>query len=156
MVNVFNKYIRESGELREQLLFMDNHTAHKTAENLLIMQELEIIPHWLAKDCTDVASPVDHHVGCHLKMLVRRKYEAALEDPANFTLWREYVNDNVKEQRLSEQRRRMLMVSWVSAAWSDMKAFHDFFLSAFTSTGCLIMLDGENRVKMRGIPGMDG
>ena len=48
------------------------------------------------------------------------------------------------------------MVSWVSAAWSEMKILSAFFLFAFASTGCLIALDGENRIKMRGIPGMEG
>ena len=67
ILNVFNKYIRESGDLDEQLLMLDNLGAHMTENNMDLMISLGIVPFYLAKNCTDVAAPVDHHVGCYLK-----------------------------------------------------------------------------------------
>ena len=154
LVNVFNKYIKESGDLREQLLCLDNLSAHKTPEVLELMTELSITPHWLPTYCTDVAAPVDHHVGALLKLFIRRKYEISLEDPDNFLLWRE--QDELESAHLSRSKRRMLMASWLDMAWDDMRVKSDFFLSAFTSTGCLIATNGANLIKMRGIPGMEG
>ena len=154
LLNVFDKYIKESGDLREQLLCLDNLSSHKTPEVLELMAQLKITPHWLPTHCTDVAAPVDHHVGALLKVFIRRKYETSLEDPDHFVLWRE--QDELESAHLSRSRRRMLMASWLDMAWDDMKVKSDFFLRAFRSTGCLICLDGSNRIKMRGIPGMEG
>jgi hypothetical protein len=153
LLNVFDKYIKESGDLREQLLCLDNHAPHKTPEILELMEELNITPHWLAPLCTDVAAPVDHHVGALLKVFIRNEYESSLEDPYNFVLWRE--QDDPETSHLSASRRRMLMGTWLDTAWGFLRTKSDFFLSSFLSTGCLICLDGSHRIKMRGIPGMN-
>ena len=151
LLNVFDKCIKESGDLREQLLCLDNLSSHKTPEILELMSELKITPHWLPTYCTDVAAPVDHHVGALLKNFIRQKYEKSLENPDNFLLWREQD----ERAHLSRSRRRMLMAEWLDMAWDELRVKSQIFVRAFTSTGCLICTDGSNLIKMRGIPGME-
>ena len=52
LLNVFDKYIKKSGDFREQLLCLDNLSSHKTPEVLELMIELKITPHWLLYWCS--------------------------------------------------------------------------------------------------------
>jgi len=144
--NVFYKYIRESGDLDDQLLFLDNYGAHKTSPSLQLMEELGIVPMFLAKNCTDVSAPVDHHVGALLKYKIKLHYEADLE--LNYNLWRGCGDEGVFSV-LSESARRMKMATWLDVAWVELRGRHSFFVKAFVSTGCLMGLRGENGIKMR-------
>ena len=149
LLNVFNKYVREGGELGEQLLMLDNLPAHKTERNRACMRSLGIVPFMLASNCTDVAAPIDHHVGNLLKRKVRAFYEKDLEN--NFDLWRGSENDSSPSEFLNAGARRKKMAKWLDSAWDELREKKTFFLRAFTSTGCLITLKGENGIKMRGL-----
>jgi len=151
LVNVFNKYVRASGDLREQLLCLDNFSAHRTPSVQELMKELDIVPHWLPAGCTDVAAPVDHHVGALLKLLVRSAYEESLEDPVNFAMWREHG----AQDSLSTAKRRMWICKWNDIAWGKMRTMELFLLKSFLSTGALMERNGNNFVRMRGIPQLD-
>ena len=151
LTEVFNPAVRETGELRDQLLCLDNLTAHDRSSSIELMKELGIQPFYLAAHCTDVAAPVDHHVGALLKLKIRELYEANLEVPGQFDLWR---GEGDIHSDLSTAHRRCLMATWLNGAWASMKHMQSFFLSAFTSTGCLMKKNGRNLVKMRGLPGL--
>ena len=157
LLNVFNKNIRESGELGEQLLFLDNLGSHMTESNIALMKELLIVPLFLALNCTDVAAPIDHHVGCYLKVKVKGWYELDLEQ--NYDLWRGGVDDVEAanpHEFLNTTTRRIKMAQWLDEAWGELRVMDQFLLSSFVSTGCLMGLNGENEIKMRGLTGVDG
>jgi hypothetical protein len=151
LINVFNPAIRRTGDLRDQLLCLDNLTAHDRQTSIDLMAELGIYPFYLAANCTDVAAPIDHHVGALLKVKVRHRYELNLEEPGQFEMWR---GEGEVYSDLSTSRRRCLMATWLDEAWVSMRPMRLFFLRAFTSTGCLMQKDGTNFVRMRGLPGL--
>jgi len=149
LLNVFNKDVRESGDHADQLLMLDNLGAHKTKRNRQLMKSLGIVPHFLALNCTDVAAPIDHHVGNLLKRLMKGFYEEDLEK--FFHLWRGDGDDDRPSEFLNRIIRRKKMAGWLDLAWSELREKNVFFLKAFVSTGCLIGLNGENGIKMRGL-----
>ena len=151
LINVFNAAVRGAGELRDQLLCLDNCTAHDRPSSIQLMKELNIHPFYLATNCTDVAAPVDHHVGALLKVKIKHRYEANLEQPGQFELWR---GEGEIYSPLSVSKRRCLMATWLDDAWQSMRDMEVLFLHAFTSTGCLMQKDGTNFVKMRGLPSL--
>ena len=142
-----------SGEWRctvdEQLLLLDN-LFHQTECNRAQMKDLGIVPLFLATHCTDVAAPIDHHVGCLLKVKIQALYEKDLEK--NYKLWRG-SDEGSPSEFLDAVLRRKKMASWLDAAWGELRVLKTFFLKAFISTGCLITLDGVNGIKMRGLNG---
>jgi hypothetical protein len=151
LLNVFNKYIRESGDVEEQLLMLDNLGSHQTERNCAMMKTLGIVPLFLATNCTDVAAPIDHHVGCLLKVKIKARYEEDLEK--NYKLWRGSDVDSSPSEFLDAGVRRNKMASWLDEAWCELREMKTFFLKAFLSTGCLITMDGVNGIKMRGLNG---
>ena len=152
LVNVFNKYVRESGDVDEQLLLLDNLGSHQTERNRAQMKDLGIVPLFLATHCTDVAAPIDHHVGCYLKVKIQALYDKDLEK--NYKLWRGSDDDDSSPSEfLDASLRRKKMASWLDAAWGELRVRKTFFLKDFISTGCLITLDGVNGIKMRGLNG---
>jgi hypothetical protein len=154
ILNVFNPSVRASGDLGEQLLMLDNLNSHYAQRSIDAMKECNIYPFFLAKNCTDVGAPVDHHVGALLKVYIKSCYEKNLEKPGQYELWRGQGDPDVPVY-LTAGRRRRLMASWLDEAWISLKSRSSLFLHAFTSTGCLMQKDGTNLVKMRGIPGLD-
>jgi hypothetical protein len=148
LVHVFNKSIRDSGDLRDQLLFLDHYGVHNSAINVELARDLGVVPFFLAKNCTDVAAPVDHHVGCLLKVRMKKFYEKDLEK--NYILWRGCGEEGVFSV-LGASERRIKIAQWLDAAWSELRVMDVFLWRAFVSTGCLMGMRGENDIKMRSL-----
>jgi hypothetical protein len=96
---------------------------------------------------TDHVSPVDHHVGQHLKTIMAGFYKSDFAE--NKTDW--------TANGLSSSQRRMKMAIWAAAAWKIIGCDEDFLRSAFVSTGFLFATDGSDmgRIKIKGVEGYD-
>ena len=128
--------------LGEVLLGMDNHGAQKTPLCRDFMKTTGIQCAFTPADCTDVVSPVDHHVGQALKLKIARRYEETCEEHAEIwdLPWR--------EGGLSASKKRRLVATWASEAWKELLLNHrDLIQAAFVKTGFLIAKDGsENKL----------
>jgi hypothetical protein len=150
---VFCPALLEHGLLgQSQLCIMDGLSSHKTEPVKDFMRENQLFDFITAPGCTDVSSPVDHHVGALFKQLIRSSYEKAVE--TNSHLWRGDGDGGLESvvTGAAASERRILMAKWVSIAWANISVRSDFLLKSFLSTGCLMMVNGENHVKMRGFP----
>lgn len=123
-------------------LFLDDLKAQKTAKFRQIAYDADnlfVFP--IPGGCTDLIQPVDHGVGAHMKYLMNKLYKIELE--VDYELWRQYQESGA----LSAPRRRMLMASWLSTAWSFMQAHPEILHKSFTST-VLIRKDGSHELKI--------
>ena len=118
----------------EQLLFLDNLGAHRVDVVTQLLRELNIYPFFTAPGCTDVAAPIDHHVGGLLKTYMRQFYQADCEHSNNYNLWRNAAY-NKSNKALCALNRRCLIAKWASFAWCNLKQKPDLFLKAFLHTG---------------------
>ena len=93
-------------------------------------------------DCTDVVAPVDHHVGARVKMIIGKYFDAEME--LHLAEW--------ESANLSASCRRMLMTTWVLAAWRKVRTEDDFLRKAFVSTGFLLAKDRseDDLIKLAG------
>ena len=134
---------------QEILLGMDNHGAQQTTlfRDCLFVKHVQ--PAYTPPDCTDVASPCDHHVGLALKIIMGWLYHHELEN--NQSEWCGPANG------LTTSKRRMLMATWAAAAWAVVRQDASFLRSAFTSTGFLFAKDGSENdlIKVPGVPDYD-
>ena len=97
-----------------------------------------------------MAAPIDHHVGCLLKNIMRKFYEADLEQ--NYALWRGCGDEGVFSV-LDAVARKIKMAQWLDAAWGELRVMDLFLWRSFVSTGCLVGLGGEHDIKMRNMMG---
>lgn len=100
---------KQTAHLPEVLLGMDRHGSQKTPLVSDLMNYLKIFPVYTPPECTDCCSPCDHHVGANLKSRVHAFYDAAYE--VNQDFW--------NSGGLTLPMKRMLVSTWISAAWRD-------------------------------------
>ena len=118
----------------EQLFFLDNLGAHRVDVVAQLLRELNIYPFFTAPGCTDVAAPIDHHVGGLLKTYMRKFYQADCEHSINYDIWRNAAY-NKSNKALCALNRRCLIAKWASFSWCNLKHQPDLFLKAFLHTG---------------------
>ena len=124
--------------LGEVLLGMDNHGAQKTPLCREFMKTMGIQCAFTPADCTDVVSPVDHHVGQTLKLKIAKRYDQSCEENAD--IWEEHWRDG----GLSASKKRRLVATWAAEAWRELHLDNrDLIRSAFVKTGFLIAKDGS-------------
>ena len=127
------------------MIGMDNHSAQRTEAMMGYYEELQMLPVFTAANCTDCISPVDHHVGRFIQNHMGRAYQEAIErDPQ---IWRADAADQEIEDAncSSAMHRRMLIVQWLSAAWTDLTTNHQELIEkAFVHTGFLLAQDGSD------------
>jgi hypothetical protein len=151
---VFVKALRDHGLLDQgHLCIMDGLSSHETSDVKELMQKYKLLHFITAPGCTDVSSPVDHHVGAMFKVVIRRFYNQAVEN--NSHLWRGDGHGGLVSVTTGKaaSERRILMARWVSMAWDNISTRSNFILQAFLSTGCLMLASGANLIKMRGFEG---
>ena len=124
--------------LGEVLLGMDRHSAQSTFLCEGFMERYGIVPAYTPANCTDVVSPVDHHVGAGIKRKMYAMYEAAFDsDPDKFT-------SPAGEGGLTAKDKRMLMATWASKSWESLCTDNQHLIrQAFVSTGFLLAKDGS-------------
>jgi hypothetical protein len=136
-LDTFSQDIGGDPSTREEVMLgMDQHGSQMVDEFLEGMREKNIYGVYTPVNCTDVAAPIDHHVGARLKGIIKRLY--VRDFAANIDQW-------VFE--LSASKRRMHIASWVSEAWAELKEDSAFFKAVFQSTGFCNAMDGsENKL----------
>lgn len=141
------------GVVGEALVGMDNYSAQKTPTIMSRYNDFGMIPLFTPAGCTDCVSPVDHHVGVHIQRHMAAAYrKEVLNNPEN---WIQMDTDEEVEnpESGSAMARRMLMVTWLDAAWTDLIQNHKHLLSeAFVQTGFLLAKDGseDDLIKLQG------
>jgi hypothetical protein len=128
--------------LGEVLLGMDNHKAQITPFCRAFMDLMGVRYAITTPNCTDVISPVDRHVGTVLvlKDKIHKKYEDALK--SNARMW----SLPAGEGGLSDARKRALLATWTSEAWTELCRDNKHVLKrAFVETGFLLAKDGSDR-----------
>lgn len=137
-IQYLTDFRRDTIELGEVLLGMDRHTAQSTMLCQCFMEKFGIVQAYTPPNCTDVVSPVDHHVGAALKGKIYDMYEEQYE--------KEWVRFNAKpgDGGLEARHKRMMVATWSSKAWDDLcKNHHHLIRKAFVSTGFLLAKDGS-------------
>ena len=134
--------------LTECVLGMDQHGSHTIPDIVEELGRLGIFPVFTPSYCTDVVSPVDHHVGARLKQKMATYYHAELDK--NFVDWCK----SLQEGGLHTWERRVLIAKWLAEAWEAIKTDSDFIKAVFVSTGFLLAAYGsdDKLVKIKGIP----
>jgi hypothetical protein len=129
-----------AGVGEEVLLGMDNHGAQQTCKFRQAAKAGKTCLAYTPPVCTDCISPCDHHVGAHLKVLIKSLFQEEMENTLH----------NVK---LSASQRRMMMAIWAASAWAGLRTQTNLLRSAFVSTGFLIAKSGEDHlIKIPGVP----
>jgi hypothetical protein len=116
----------------EVMLGMDQHGPQMVDEFLQGMRENRVYGVYTPVNCTDVAAPIDHHVGARLKEKMKHLYFRDFEE--NMDRWC---------YELTAQDRRMKIATWLSEAWADLKQDGRFFRAVFQSTGFCNAMDGS-------------
>jgi hypothetical protein len=75
MLDYFHDFRRDTADLGEVMLGMDNHGSQQTNLCRTLMEYLYIVPVYTPANCTDVVSPCDHHVGRDLQVKLVEQYE---------------------------------------------------------------------------------
>ena len=127
----------------EHLLLLDELGCQKTSRFNDVAFAHDVFPFPLPPCCTDIVQPVDHNVGAKLKEIMKGLYKIEVE--LNYDEWRDYKSNKA----LSASRRRVLMATWLDAAWGFLKLQEDFLYTSFLHT-VLIKLDGTHEFKFRG------
>jgi hypothetical protein len=153
VTEVFVPALRAAGIYRPVLAVMDGLSSHETPAMRALMQLHGIIPFVTAAGCTDVAAPVDRHVGAFLKTTMRVCYKSAVK--ADSHLWRGTGPGGLASVATGSaaSRRRVLMAQWVEQAWGEIVKREYLLFRAFVGTGCLMGRKGENGISMRGFGG---
>ena len=132
-LGTFNEDIGGDPATREEVMLgMDQHGSQMVDEFLEGMQESNIYGVYTPVNCTDVAAPIDHHVGARMKQKMKHLY--VRDFAADMDAWC---------FGLSNAERRMKIAKWVSEAWAGLKEDGDFFKSVFQSTGFCNAMDGS-------------
>jgi hypothetical protein len=119
-------------DLGEVLLGMDNHGSQATPLCREFMTLMGIQPAYTPPDCTDVVSPVDHHVGQTLKLKIAKRYDKVA------ATWDQL------DGAPSDSHKRMLVATWTSEAWDELSRDNKHAVhSAFVKTGFLVAKDGS-------------
>ncbi len=119
------KRFAEDMNLTECVLGMDQHGSHAIPDIVEEMGRLGIFPVFTPSHCTEVVSPVDHHVGARLKQKMATYYHAELDK--NFVDWCK----SLQEGGLHTWERRVLIAKWLADAWEEVKTDRDFMKAAF-------------------------
>jgi DNA-directed RNA polymerase subunit N (RpoN/RPB10) len=133
-----------AGSDGEVVIGMDNYSAQRTSTMESLYNGLGMVPLYTPPGCTDCCSPVDHHIGRFIQERMSKMYDA--EILAHPEIWIAHDASEVLDDPgcKSAMQRRMLMASWLSAAWKDLTdKFSHMIRSAFVHTGFLLALDGS-------------
>lgn len=126
-------------------LIMDRHGSQSTAHFNQVMDIFKIKPIYTPAGCTDCLSPVDRNVGVWLKNCVYELQNAEMDKPENRN-W----SMPAGQGGLTVSEKRMLIVRWMSQAWTELKTNkQDLLLSSFVASGCLIAKDGSENHLIR-------
>ena len=93
----------------------------------------------LPENHTDKIQPSDTGCGCMMKDKIGAAMETWLEEENNLDKW---------QDRLSAKDRRILMTQWTGEAWSELSNDETFFKTLFEKTGCFLIADGSDDVKI--------
>jgi hypothetical protein len=140
--------IKLAGIEGEVMIGMDNHAAQRTPAMLALYTRLGMVPVFTAANCTDCISPVDHHIGRFIQERMAASFRAAVEaDPTN---WIMSAEQNIDDPECTQaEARRMLMATWLAAAWTDLiENYPHLIEAAFVKTGFKLALDGSDDRKM--------
>lgn len=75
ILDYLQDFRRDTKDLGEVMLGMDNHGSQQTPLCRTFMDYLNIVPVYTPANCTDVVSPCDHHVGRDLQVALVEKYQ---------------------------------------------------------------------------------
>jgi hypothetical protein len=113
----------------------DNHSSQRVAYVMEAMEAVATHGEFTPPECTDVVSPVDHHVGRYMQRFMHDCYEQFMEVEGR---WLD------EEDNMPVKERRMLIVGWALQAWESLCADHtDLLEAAFVSTGFKMAKDGS-------------
>ena len=126
------------------MLLLDDLAAQKSPRFNDYAISHHVLPVPIPPGCTDLVQPVDHGVGAILKNIMNVLYQVELE--VNYAAWRSYKTSNA----MSASRRRILMATWLSHAWGELRIRSDILYKTFSST-VLVKRDGTHNLKMRGL-----
>ena len=131
------------------MLLLDGLSAQSTSRFIELALDLDIYPVYFPANCTHLVQPVDHHVAAFIKECYHKLY--LVEEEINYDVWLSY-RDN---EGMSQQYLRKTILAWTLAAWNKLLEQPVLLEQAFVSTGCLITLKGEHRIKFDTIPDYD-
>jgi hypothetical protein len=133
-------------EAKEHMLYLDGLSAQATIRFIDLALDLSILPVYFPPNCTHLVQPVDHRVAAWFKACWHRLY--LLEQEEKYEEWDDYQNNG----SMSTVYQRVTALRWTKLIWEQLKTMHGFLSKAFTSTGCLIKLNGEHSIKFPNIP----
>lgn len=116
----------------EVMLGMDQHGSQCVDEFVKGMLDYNIYGVYTPVNCTDVAAPIDHHVGARIKNTIKGLYIRDFD--AHLDQW---------THTLTASDRRMHIAKWVAEAWDQIKDDAPFFKAVFQSTGFCNAKDGS-------------
>ncbi len=100
------------------------------------------MPVYFPPNCTHLVQPVDHRVAAWIKKAFHTLYLA--EEDEMYEAWRDYRENG----SLCPQALRLHVLNWMSVTWQQLITQHRGMIrQAFLSTGCLITLKGEHKIK---------
>ena len=97
----------------------------------------------LPENSTKFSQPVDRHFGVRVKRHVKKQFRALLERQCE----KLEKHGHVKKIRVPELR--VLVSKWVSQAWKDVSADHQFMVDTFRRTGLSLAIDGSEDSEMK-------
>ena len=128
-------------EYPEHMLLLDGLGGQSTTQFIEFALDLRIYPVYFPPNCTHLVQPVDHRVAAWLKAALARLY--VVEESVMGDAWARYrANDS-----MSLQYKRTTALNWVDFCWRELKRKESFLLMSFLSTGRLITLKGEHKIK---------
>ena len=142
----FNEIVKEKcPEAKEHLLLLDGLTAQSTSRFIELALDLNIIPLYFPPNSTHLVQPVDHRVAAWLKAAWHCLFK--VEEEKRYEMWADYRNNG----SMCPQYLRITALTWMRVIWEHLKLKEDFLALAFTSTGCLITLKGQHKIKFPNI-----
>jgi hypothetical protein len=126
-LRTFAKVLKDNN-LSDQLLFLDDLSCQSVESFRTLCVESDVIPFPVPPGLTDLLQPVDHHVGAQLKRIMNGFYKIELE--LNYDDWRNYK----RNKSLDAMHRRVLMATWLDAAWGHLKDHPKVLEDSFTHT----------------------
>ena len=142
----FANIVREKcPEAREHLLLLDGLSSQATSRFMDLAIDLGILPVYFPPNCTHLVQPVDHRVAAWIKKVWHALFR--VEEEERYEMWADYRNNG----SMNAQYLRVTSQKWTKVMWDDLKTKKSFLKRAFTSTGCLITLDGRHLIKFKNI-----